>query len=103
MLRLIWGESARERLQHEEILRLRAQLSDLQAAHLAQSLSHEQRLQDAYKSFLGFLRPATAAPDSAHTPELRQWPGERPDTSPPYPEKPPWAKSEIGTAGTGDS
>lgn len=102
MLRILWGESTKEKLQHEEILRLRAQLSDLQAAYTAQAQSHEQRLQDTYKSFLGFLRPSEAASGALHIPEARQYPGERPDTSPPYPEKPLWAKSEIKTAG-GDS
>lgn len=103
MLRLLWGESAKEKLQHEEILRLRAQLSDLQAAYTAQGRAHTTQLQDAYTKFLGFLRPSSTTPDVIHSaPEARQYPGERPDTAPAYPDKPLWAKSEIKTAG-GDS
>ena len=100
MLRILWGESAQEKLQREEILRLRAQLSDLQAAYQTQAISHEQRIHDAYKGMFSFLRPASVEPDmAARAPESRHWPGDRPDTSPPYPDKPLWAKTEIKTAG----
>lgn len=98
MLRLLLGETALEKLQSEEISRLRAQVSDLQHALLDQAESARLTQAEAYKSFLGFLRPSTSPSDPYTPPAPQQWPGERPDTSPAYPEKPLWAKGEIKAA-----
>ena len=98
MLRILWGESLKEKLQQEEIARLRAQISDLQHNLVTQAEAHRLTMSETYKAFLGFLRPAAITPDIYHSPTT-ELPGIRTDTSPPYPEKPLWARSEIKTAG----
>jgi hypothetical protein len=99
VLRLIWGETTKERLLQEEILRLRAQVSDLQAMLSDAANTHRKELAASYKEFLDFLRPKPSGP-AITSPAPREYPGYRPDTSTTYPASPLWADGEVKTAGS---
>lgn len=99
MLRLlIWGDTAREKEQSQEILRLHAQLADLQEKHHQTQQEAARQLQKAISEFLAFLRPQPPSAASQAVEPDQILPGYRPSTAPKYPETPLWAKDEVPTA-----
>lgn len=98
MLRLTWGPTELELQQAEEILKLRAEVSDLHDALLAQATGHAQRLSDQHRTFLDFLRPSTRPSGASILPDPVVYPGDRPDTAPAYPEGNVWVMAPVQTA-----
>lgn len=95
---MIWGDTSREREQSQEILRLHAQLADLQEKHHQAQQDHARQLQKAFDGFIAFLRPQVTQ-GGPQAPEPYQiLPGYRPSTAPAYPPQPLWAKEEVPTA-----
>ena len=98
MLRVLWGDSSLELAQQAEILRLRAEVTDLREKHIQTAQKAARDLQQAYDGFISFLRPQTLSEPSAKSQQPTEWPGDRPSTEPPRPIRPPWADDDVLTA-----